>query len=245
MAFLLEAVTRNSHKIWLTVLLTLTMLYVFSTIAYLIFHNEVRLHQNAQRMKMKQMHFILCLPTNTRTTTLPQYGFVEKYDCNSLATCFKLHVSTVVTASYIGLATTMTPTHHLIIVTTTSPNNNKQVDYGIAEPPTWRGSGAINPEVHTALVQGAQEQGTFDFAMTIIASLFNIVYVILINLVLTAIVAGMSSCVHGRTDDWDRREPRVNRNMISTSPPTNFTGLIIDTFSQMRSENEAIEEGTW
>ena len=66
------------------------------------------------------------------------------------------------------------------------------MDYGIAEPPTWRGSGAINPEVHTALVQGAQEQGTFDFAMTIIASLFNLVYVIIVNLVLTAIVAGMS-----------------------------------------------------
>lgn len=41
MKFLLEALTRNSHKIWLTVLLTLTMLYVFSTISYLVFQNQV------------------------------------------------------------------------------------------------------------------------------------------------------------------------------------------------------------
>ena len=66
------------------------------------------------------------------------------------------------------------------------------MDYGIIIPPTWRNSGAIKPDVHTTLVQGAQEQGSFDFAMTIIASLFNLTYVILVNLVLTAIVAGAS-----------------------------------------------------
>lgn len=41
MKFLLEALTRNSHKIWLTVLLCLVVLYVFSTISYLVFQNQV------------------------------------------------------------------------------------------------------------------------------------------------------------------------------------------------------------
>lgn len=40
MKFLLEAITRNSHKIWLTVLLCLVVLYVFSTISYLVFRDE-------------------------------------------------------------------------------------------------------------------------------------------------------------------------------------------------------------
>ncbi len=60
MKFLLEAITRNSHKIWLTVLLCLVVLYVFSTFSYLVFRD--------------------------------QYGFEERFDCNSLVTCFKLHV---------------------------------------------------------------------------------------------------------------------------------------------------------
>lgn len=65
-----------------------------------------------------------------------------------------------------------------------------QVDYGIANSPFWKGTGAISPDVHTPLVHTAQEKGTFDFAMVIIASLFNLSYVILVNLVLTAIIAG-------------------------------------------------------
>lgn len=125
MKFLLQAITRNSHKIWLTVLLCLVVLYVFSTISYLVFQD--------------------------------QYGFEQHYDCNSLITCFKLHL-----------------------------------DYGINNPPTWKGNGAIDPDVHTTLVQNPQERGSFDFAMVILSSLFNLSYVILVNLVLTAIIAGAS-----------------------------------------------------
>lgn len=40
MKSLLEAITRNGHKIWLTVLLCLVVLYVFSTISYLAFPNQ-------------------------------------------------------------------------------------------------------------------------------------------------------------------------------------------------------------
>lgn len=77
MAFLLEAVTRNSHKIWLTVLLTLTMLYVFSTIAYLVFHNEVRLRQNTQRMKMHPIPLVLLTLQHDHTTTVRVRGEVR------------------------------------------------------------------------------------------------------------------------------------------------------------------------
>lgn len=52
-----------------------------------------------------------------------------------------------------------------------------------------------------------QESAAYQLAFIIAASLFNLSYVILVNMVLGAIIAG----------------------------------LIIDTFSQMRSENEAIE----
>jgi len=141
MKFLLEAITRNSHKIWLTVLLCMVVLYVFSTISYMVFQN--------------------------------QYGFQGMKDCDTLATCFKLHL-----------------------------------DYGIANSPLWIGHGAINPTIHTTLVTTPAQKSAFNFAMTIVSSLFNLMYVILVNLVLSAIIAG----------------------------------LIIDTFGQMRSENEAIEE---
>lgn len=52
-----------------------------------------------------------------------------------------------------------------------------------------------------------QRDGAYRLAFIIAASLFNLSYVILVNMVLGALIAG----------------------------------LIIDTFSQMRSENEAIE----
>ena len=82
------------------------------------------------------------------------------------------------------------------------------LDYGITNSPFWKGTGAIDPTIETTLVHTPEQKSIFDFAMTIISSVFNLTYVILVNLVLSAIVAG----------------------------------LIIDTFSQMRSENEAIEE---
>ncbi len=65
-----------------------------------------------------------------------------------------------------------------------------QLDYGISNSPLWRGEGSINPDVQTSLVRGPHEKGGFDFAMVILSSLFNLSYVILVNLVLTAIVAG-------------------------------------------------------
>lgn len=62
--------------------------------------------------------------------------------------------------------------------------------YSINTPPRWKGDGAINPDVHTTLTNTPQQQGSFDFAMVILSSLFNLSYVILVNLVLTAIIAG-------------------------------------------------------
>jgi hypothetical protein len=40
MKFLLEAITRNGTKIFLTILLCLVVLYVFATISYMTFRNE-------------------------------------------------------------------------------------------------------------------------------------------------------------------------------------------------------------
>lgn len=64
------------------------------------------------------------------------------------------------------------------------------LDYGILTPMHWKGDGAISPDVHTTLADTPQGQRSFDFAMTILSSLFNLSYVILVNLVLTAIIAG-------------------------------------------------------
>jgi hypothetical protein len=83
--------------------------------------------------------------------------------------------------------------HNLISIKRTNkqtPNTNKQVDYGISHSPIWKGEGAIDPTVHTTLVHNEQEKGGFDFAMVLLGSLFNLSYVILVNLVLTAIIAG-------------------------------------------------------
>lgn len=40
MAFLLEAISRNAHKISLTILLCLVVLYTFATVTYMAFRNQ-------------------------------------------------------------------------------------------------------------------------------------------------------------------------------------------------------------
>lgn len=62
MAFLIEAITRNAHKIGLTILLCLVVLYNFATISYMAFRNQYGFANN------------------------------DAHDCGTLISCFKLHV---------------------------------------------------------------------------------------------------------------------------------------------------------
>lgn len=75
------------------------------------------------------------------------------------------------------------------------------LDYGLSNSPSWDGNGYINPQIDIKFPYSQQFAG-------IVGTIYNLTYVILINLVLQAVISG----------------------------------LIIDTFSSMRAEKEAIQE---
>eukprot|EP00981_Chlorochromonas_danica_P008724 scaffold2297_cov153-Ochromonas_danica.AAC.7 len=75
------------------------------------------------------------------------------------------------------------------------------LDYGLSNSPAWTGKGYIEPNIFIKFPYSRQVAG-------VIGTIYNLTYIILINLVLQAVISG----------------------------------LIIDTFSSMRAEKEAVEE---
>lgn len=75
------------------------------------------------------------------------------------------------------------------------------LDYGLSNSPGWDGTGYINPQIDITFPYSTQVAG-------VVGTLYNLTYVILINLVLQAVISG----------------------------------LIIDTFSSMRAEKEAVQQ---